>query len=440
MRKMTGTDPEQIADRYIDVLTGITPHEEFAAAYMSTPSEEVQRRFFNLLEGFRYRMFMFTSCGWFFNDISGLEPRQNIQYAYKTIRLFQPYSESDLYGILESHLAAAHSNIPSEGTGADLLARAVPGLSPGLEAATYYFLKLLIHEETPDFEPYGFFNLSDYRVRSRGEKEAEAAFTVRDTTTCEHYSYDFAAHTGTDGGLQLMISDTSDGTEGGKDFTLDLNLLPAELRQTITGFLMRTTEQSFSESASEIFDQARFAVIQTARLGTELPGIIRKSAELSLYTLLRRFVNQRDRLLERERVEEIEELLSFAVTFDLRFEKEEIRAELTAFFWEIFATFSGEGAPPKSDLVVRLIRAFSGAGLKPDLTIPQKHVFTAVRHWRRSMSGSSELDFTRSEGAERNAYRQLSAERKDDLQRTVALADIMGIYADDLKRLVSSPS
>jgi hypothetical protein len=30
--------------------------------------------------------FMFTSCGWFFNDISGMETTQILQYANRAIR------------------------------------------------------------------------------------------------------------------------------------------------------------------------------------------------------------------------------------------------------------------------------------------------------------------------------------------------------------------
>jgi hypothetical protein len=436
MRALTHAEPEEVADRYIDVLTGSTPPEEFAAAYLRPHDEERQRRFFNLLEAFRYRMFMFTSCGWFFNDISGLEPRQNIHYAYKTVRLFQPYTDRDLYGELAAYLGRAKSNISSRGTGADLLAESVPRLSPGLEAAVYYFLKLLTRGTEIELEPYGFFGLVDYEVYSQEEKEAEARFTVSDNTTGDQYIYTLSARTGSDGELHISAQDMLSGN-GAR--AVDLGKLPAELRRTVTGFLTRSTVESFSASAEPLFDEARFAVIQCNRLNTELPGVIRKSAELSLSTLLRHYVFQRERLLETGRVEEIEDLLSFAVTFELQFEKEEIRHALTDFLWDTFEHYAGEGCPGHCELLVRLIRAFSGAGLQPDLTIPQKHVFSGLRQWRRTLRGSGALTVQPPGDEEVQAYRSLSSNQQQELHRFIELADTMWIYADDLKRIASSP-
>jgi hypothetical protein len=155
--------------------------------------------------------------------------------------------------------------------------------------------------------------------------------------------------------------------------------------------------------------------------------------------MLRRYVSQREQLLSSRRVEEIEDLLSFAVTFNLEFEKEESRKQLSDFFWNTFERYAGEGCPPRCDLLVRLIRSFTGAGLKPDLTIPQKHVFFGLRRWRRALRGSPLLKFGRPSEAELRTFRKLSRAEQEELQKMIELADIMGIYADDLKRFLSAP-
>jgi alpha-amylase/alpha-mannosidase (GH57 family) len=431
MGALSGADPEEIAGRYIDVLTGRSSHADFAAAYLRTSDEEQERRFFELLEGFRYRLFMFTSCGWFFNDISGLEPQQNIQYAHKTLSLFQSYSEEDLYRELEQGLARATSNLPEVGSGADLLADAVPSLSPVLEAATYFFIKLLVRERTRSSEAYGFFTLDTYELHSKAEKEAEAEIGVFNTTTRERSSYAISSIIDEEGGLLLRGKEQTSGAE---PFDLEINRLPAELRHKITGFLMRATEESFLQSAEAIYEEARFAVIQTDKLQSAMPGIIRKSAELALYTLLKRYVHARRELLEPARVSELEELLSFTVSYELEFEKEEIRKELTDYFWDIFEQHDGR-APTQSESLVRLMRAFSAAGIKPDLTIPQKHVFAGVCRWRKRLSGSTSLDFPHSSRLEREKFSALGEDEREELRRTIALADTMGIYVDELKEL-----
>jgi hypothetical protein len=76
-----------------------------------------------LLEMQRNALLMFTSCGWFFYDVSGIETIQVMKYAARVIEL------SDQLG-LPSHrqpflqiLREAKSNITEKGTGADIYLR-----------------------------------------------------------------------------------------------------------------------------------------------------------------------------------------------------------------------------------------------------------------------------------------------------------------------------
>jgi hypothetical protein len=53
---------------------------------------EYKKEFFDLLEMFRYSEYMFTSCGWFFDDISGIEAQQILKYAYFTLDKLEQYN------------------------------------------------------------------------------------------------------------------------------------------------------------------------------------------------------------------------------------------------------------------------------------------------------------------------------------------------------------
>jgi len=84
-----------------------------------------------LLEMERDALRMFTSCGWFFDDIGGIEPRQNLKYAARAIRLAGP-AASTIESVLLSELSNAESNDESAGTGRDVYERHA---RPGLPAA-----------------------------------------------------------------------------------------------------------------------------------------------------------------------------------------------------------------------------------------------------------------------------------------------------------------
>ena len=77
-------------------------------------------KLWKLLEADRNAMLMYTSCGWFFSDISGFEPQQNMRYALRAAELIQEFSDYDLIEMLQSGLESAVSNIPQMGTGREI--------------------------------------------------------------------------------------------------------------------------------------------------------------------------------------------------------------------------------------------------------------------------------------------------------------------------------
>ena len=72
-----------------------------------------------LLELERNALRMFTSCGWFFDDIAGIETVQILRYAARAIELAGADAPRLEAGVLE-RLARAHSNEPGEGSGRDV--------------------------------------------------------------------------------------------------------------------------------------------------------------------------------------------------------------------------------------------------------------------------------------------------------------------------------
>lgn len=75
-----------------------------------------------LIELERNALRSFTSCGWFFDDIGGIESIQILRYAARALDLAGPTGPDLERGFLE-RLAAAESNDPALGTGADIYRR-----------------------------------------------------------------------------------------------------------------------------------------------------------------------------------------------------------------------------------------------------------------------------------------------------------------------------
>lgn len=103
------------------------------ASFHLNPEQE--RKALAFLEMQRHALLMFTSCGWFFNDIGGLEPIQILKYACRVIELMQDLGlPSPRQQFLEI-LAAAQSNKPELGNGADIYRRFVEPANPSFDRA-----------------------------------------------------------------------------------------------------------------------------------------------------------------------------------------------------------------------------------------------------------------------------------------------------------------
>jgi hypothetical protein len=78
-------------------------------------SEKEQIKLSRLLEMQRQAILMYTSCGWFFDEISGLETNQILQYANRAIYYAKQVADLDLHAEFIQRLAKAPSNVYENG-------------------------------------------------------------------------------------------------------------------------------------------------------------------------------------------------------------------------------------------------------------------------------------------------------------------------------------
>ena len=100
-----------------------------------------------LLELQRYLMLMYTSCGWFFDDLSGLETVQVIQYAGRALQLAGQLFSEDMATPFLDLLAQAHSNLPGQGDGRAIYERYVQPAMVDLEKVGAHYAVSSLFEE-----------------------------------------------------------------------------------------------------------------------------------------------------------------------------------------------------------------------------------------------------------------------------------------------------
>ncbi len=121
-------DPWTARDDYAAVVLDRSPAtvDAFLERHGAAGVKGADRvRALELLEMQRHAMLMYTSCGWFFNDLAGLETIQILQYAGRVVQLAGRLFGGEVEESFLLRLEKARSNEPAAGTGRDLYDRHV---------------------------------------------------------------------------------------------------------------------------------------------------------------------------------------------------------------------------------------------------------------------------------------------------------------------------
>ena len=126
-------DPWEARDDAVQLaLEGRKAHERFFTRHAPRPlGDDERRRALTLLELARAALYQYTSCGWFFSDIAGLEAVQVMKYAGGALGLLQELGAPAPRGRFLDTLSQARSNVPGMGTGADIFRAYVEPLARG---------------------------------------------------------------------------------------------------------------------------------------------------------------------------------------------------------------------------------------------------------------------------------------------------------------------
>jgi len=153
-------------DGYIDVILQRNAEvtDRFMATHQIRVLNEAERvRALQMMEMQRHAQLMYTSCGWFFDDIAGIETVQVIAYAARVLQLAQEVFGERAAGLeaaFVERLAEAKSNVAAAGDGAQIYRGNIQSMKLGLEqVAAHYAISSVFSAFADETE------LFCYRVR-----------------------------------------------------------------------------------------------------------------------------------------------------------------------------------------------------------------------------------------------------------------------------------
>lgn len=191
-------DPWKAREDYIEVVLDRSREnvEAFFHDHMSSAlSLEKKVEALKLLEMQRNSMLGFTSCGWFFDDISGIEAVQVMQYAARAIQLAREAGGEDYEPEYIKILERAPSNVPKFKNGAEVYKKLVQTAVLELIRVGVHYAVSSLFEEYPETIKIGAYTSSSdiYDLTDSGrEKLAVGKARLSSEITWEEENISFA--------------------------------------------------------------------------------------------------------------------------------------------------------------------------------------------------------------------------------------------------------
>jgi alpha-amylase/alpha-mannosidase (GH57 family) len=290
-----------------------------------------------LLEMQRQALLMYTSCGWFFADLTGLETVQILQYAARAIELAEALTGQGVEETFIKKLSEATSNLPEMGDGGQVYQRMVKSRSVTLDKVVNHFaISSLFSGEEKEKR---FFSYRVERVNYEKMEEDRSLLALGQVKVTseiipEPKEFFFGLFRPAKELFRTWVLENKNSFKFDKLKERCLESLGkneeaiAQILTSILGDHIFTIRDTFKEERQaifqkliedeldehrriygELFDRSKNAVETLAREGFEIPFEIRVAAEV---TLSHRLLNEVERLkidhqpkVEREEIDRI---------------------------------------------------------------------------------------------------------------------------------------
>ncbi len=191
-------DVWKLRNDYIDILLHRNRDkvDDFLHKNFGNLSSQEQTHVMRLMEMQRHALLMYTSCAWFFDEISGIETVQVLQYACRAIQLAESESDQELEEEFLKKIGKAQSNLAEYGNGAGVFDRFVkPSMLTLTQIGMQYAVSALFAEDPDDITVFNYTcKSSEFRRIIQGTQRLAMGRThVRSKVTLSEKKFSFVA-------------------------------------------------------------------------------------------------------------------------------------------------------------------------------------------------------------------------------------------------------
>lgn len=400
----------QARNDYIDVILDRckTTINKFLASHQKYPLDKADTtKALKLMEIQRQAMLMYTSCGWFFSEISGIETTQIMKYAARAMQLAKSFSSKDLESDFLKILSRAQSNIHGFGSGKDVYEKFV---KPSVVSIKQIAALWAISSMYTNFDESTFvycYNIKKhyYKYVSKGATALSTGrIEIESKVTLEKFDFFFAALQFPEGDFHCAIKrydDTENISEtinrilstymnqpitetirtldnifGNGYYTLKDILIEDRSRILLTS--LKDKLSKFSNNYRDVYNEGKSCIAQLISLGSSVPVEYKLAAQYTLSNdfnaLFKDCVNIIDDDVIQKAVAINEEANKFKIEIDKTPANEIFSKQIQQSVYNFVKNFEIQ----RLDKILKLFECVNKLNLKVDISESQNMYFNKI--------------------------------------------------------------
>ena len=411
-KKYFNDDVWNVRNRYIDVI--LDRGEQKVRAFQQKNfkpnlTDEEKVRAMELLEIQRQNLLMYTSCGWFFSEISGIETVQIMKYAARSIQLAAKFTNKNLEENFLNILAEAKSNLTENGTGRDIYENYVKPSSVNLkQIASLWALSSLYQdfEDEEDVYCYRIKRHSYKRIQKGSSTFVIGHIEIQSRITMQKSNLIFALTQYTGGDFHCAIKEYSDDNEYSK---IKSNLIKVfllnplteiiramdeyfgkeyytlkdifiEERRKILQILLKGKLDKFAQIYKDMYEEGKGSIYHLQGLGLNIPDEFKISAGYVLSHKFNEIVEHSDGFLDEEIIQQAKDLNYEAKKIDIKLDKSKANNIFSGKVLQNINRLVHSFEIQQADVVLELFDNIEALELEVDIAEAQNTYFNKIYH------------------------------------------------------------
>ena len=410
--KYFNKDVWEVRNNYIDVILDRSSSnvKKFQREHFNPDLSDTDKvRAMELLEIQRQCLLMYTSCGWFFSEISGIETVQIMKYAARAMQLAEHFTDKNLEENFLNILSEAKSNLTEHGTGRDIFEKWVkPSVITPKQVASLWALSSLYQdfEDEEDVYCYKITRKAYKKVQKGSSTFVVGHIEIQSKITLQKSDLMFALMQYSGGDFHCAIKEYSDDNEFNKIKTnlvksflvnplteiiraLDecfgkeyftLKDIFIEERRKILQILLRGKLGKFSQMYKDMYDEGKGSIYHLQSLGLKIPDEFKISAAYALSHKFNDIVAHSDGFLDDDLIQQARDLNFEAKRIDVQMDKQASNKIFARKILQNINRLVHSFEVQQADAVLELFDSVEALELEVDISEAQNTYFAKIYH------------------------------------------------------------